>query len=92
MADDSMEYWYQLFGQDGPQTDVGQDVLVSEGATARSTSAIDVEDFTSQYKGVELWQGKEAADAWAKENADTYNIDPDSIDIFLEAEPYDPSA
>ena len=28
MADDSMEYWYQLFGQDGPQTDVGQDVLV----------------------------------------------------------------
>ena len=92
MADDSMEYWYQLFGQDGPQTDVGQDVLVSEGATARSTSAIDVEDFTSQYKGVELWQGKEAADAWAMENADTYNIDPDSIDIFLETETYDPSA
>ena len=92
MADDSMEYWYQLFGQDGPQTDVGQDVLVSEGATGRSTSAIDVEDFTSQYKGVELWQGKEAADAWAMENADTYNIDPDSINIFLETETYDPSA
>ena len=92
MADDSMDAWYELFGQDGQVTDVGQDVLVSTGPTGRSTSAIDVEDFTMGYRGVEQFQGKEAADAWALENANTYNIDPDSINIFLETETYDPTA
>ena len=92
MADDSMEYWYQLFGQDGPQTDVGQDVLVSTGPKAHSTSAIDVEDFTMGYRGVEQFQGKDAADAWALKNAGDYNIDPDSVNIFLETETYDPTA
>ncbi len=92
MADDSMDAWYEMFGLDGNVTDVGQDVLVSTGPRAHSTSAIDVEDFTMGYRGVEQFKGKEAADAWALANAGDYNIDPDSLNIFLETETYDPTA
>ena len=88
MADDLTE----LFGGLGSSKNIGEENLVSTGATARSTGAIDTSDFAANYAGVEQFEGKEAADLWALSNASDYGLDSNSVKAFLTDETFDPSA
>ena len=88
MADDLTE----LFGGLGSSKNIGEENLVSTGATARSTGTIDISDFAANYAGVEQFDGKEAADLWALSNASDYGLDSNSVKTFLEEETFDPSA
>ena len=88
MADDLTE----LFGGLGSSKNIGEENLVSTGATARSTGTIDISDFASNYAGVEQFEGKEAADLWALSNASDYGLDSNSVKTFLTEETFDPSS
>ena len=78
-----------LFGNP-VQYDIGQDVFYDENSTAQQI--IFANDFASEYRGVEQFQGKEAADAWALANATERGVDASLVKNFLDNENYDPSA
>ena len=87
MADDSMDAWYELFGQDGAADDeIGQNIFYDENSTAQQINFAN--DFASEYRGIEQFDGKEAANAWALANAVEKGVDPSLVQQFLDNETY----
>ncbi len=87
MADDSMDAWYELFGQDGAADDeIGQNIFYDENSTAQQINFAN--DFASEYRGIEQFDGKEAANAWALANAVERGVDPSLVQQFLDNETY----